>query len=291
MEIKTDLLLDYTVEMAYITKRSANSLTILNPRKLRKSQIQSLTSILMNGEHFDSCLVVNRGKGYHLNVIDGQHRVMAMRNYFKKYPEARIQVALAVYKNLKSNEEREVYRKWNIPIKQTTDDFINSYKEEIPMFNRLTTEMHCTVYGSPSKMKLRDLVNAHIAINEKPYKGGEKKTTYDFVKYMQKLTDEDLDSISSTFKIFQDIFNSNKIKDFHKLSAFKNIVFRALYYLIANNLEPLGENYVKRRMNTVLANRTIVDQYRRFYGRRASVDAYLAFKNLLNDTQSEKKFI
>jgi len=282
--MKKDLMLDYEMEMAYITKRSADKLEIVNARKIRKTQVDSLTALLMSGENFDSCIVISRKTNYTQKVIDGQHRVLAMRNYFEKYPESRIQVAFAVYKRLNKEKERDVYRKWNISIKQSTDDFINSYKEAIPMYDRLTREIPCRVYGTASKMKLRDIINAYIAVNEKPYKGG-------FVKYLEDLKDEDVDNIVPIFNIIMSVFNPKKLKDFHKISAFKNIVFRAIYYLVANNVERLGADYLKRRMKSVLADRKILDDYRRFYGRRASVDAYLAFQKLLNDTKSEKQFV
>jgi len=286
-----DLMLDYHVEMAYMTKAAAGKLRFVNPRKVRSLQVQSLTNALLKGEHFDSCLVISQKSGYSLNVVDGQHRVLAMRNYFKKNPDSRIQVALVIYRKLTANQEREVYRKWNIPIKQTTDDFINSYREDIPIFDLLINEIPCTIYGGPKAMKIKDLINAHIGAKEKPFRGGEGRTSYDFVLYMQKLTDGDVARMKYIFKLLHNIFNPTGVKDFHKLSPFKNVVYRALYYLVENNVDGLGESYVKRRMNTVLANRTIVDQYRRFYGRRASIDAYMAFKNLLNDTKSDKKFI
>ena len=284
-------MLNYRMETAYITKKSAETLSFVNPRRLRTAQIQSLTSQLMKGKHFDSCLVVNQKKGYHLNIIDGQHRVVAMRNYFEKHPDARIQVALAIYKNLNADDEREVYHNWNVSIKQTTDDFINSYRDEISIYSLLINEIPCSVYSGPKTMKIKDLINAHIGAKEKPYKGGESRTSYDFVKYMQKLTKEDVERMKQIFRLIHAVFNPDGLKDFHKLSAFKNTVYRALYYLVENNVDQLGEDYVKRRMKTSLANRAIISQYQRFYGRRASVDAYLAFKNLLNDTQSDKKFV
>ena len=245
----------------------------------------------MKGEHFDSCLVVNQKKGYHLNVIDGQHRVLGLQKYFKKYPDARVQVALAVYKNLSYDEECDVYRKWNISIRQTTDDFINSYKDKIPLYTLLINEIPCSIYGSTTSMKIKDLINAQIGAKEKPYKGGENRTNHDFIKYMQKLTEDDIARMKYIFGILHDVFNKEGIKDFRKLSAFKNVVYRALYYLVENNIDNLGENYVKRRMGTILVNRAILDQYKRFYGRRASIDAYLAFKGLLNATQSDKQFV
>ena len=286
------LTLDYTIDIVWMGKASVNTLKIVNPRKLRKSQVASLASLLLKGKHFDSCLVVSR-KGGHLRIIDGQHRIEAMKQYFKKFPDEKIQVALVTYKKLSPDAERNVYRKWNVPIKQSTDDFINSYRETIPMFNRITMEIPCSIYGSTQKMRLRDLINAYIAAKENPYMGGEKKTTYDFVRYMQRLEDKDVDEMKSNFNLLQDVFNPNGVKDFQKLSAFKNIVFRSIYYLVANNVGRLGGLQLKHRMKKALVNRTILDEYRRYYGRRASVDAYLSFKNILNlkETEPDKMFV
>ena len=278
------------MEKVNLTKKAAETLRIDHPRKIRKAQVQSILSMLEAGEHFDSCIVVN-GSGVHLSIIDGQHRILALRKYFSRHPEEKTQVYFAKYNRLTQDEERRVYRKWNSAIRQTTDDFLNSYKDTIPMFERLTAELPLRVYGTPSKMKIRDLINAYGAADEKPYKGGEKKGTYDFVKYMQKLKDADVDIMKENFVFLQEIFNEAKVKDFYKLSAFKNVVFRALYYLVANNAENIGKAYIKRRMQSVLVNRVILDKYRRHYGRRASVDAYLDFKRLLNDCKSEKKFV
>ena len=328
MESKT-IRSNYTMEEVTFTKKTVESIEIAHPRKLRKAQVNNLLSQLKNGEHFDSNLVANRlfeledddskkdrfcpdthkiwtvckcenciarrekkilaEKKIKIRVIDGQHRIEAMKLFFKVFPSDKIKIWWALYRNLTPDEERKVYRKWNIPIKQSTDDFINSFKDEIPFFKEMTKQVPCSIYGSSNKMKIRDLINAHIASSEKPYKGGEKKTTYDFVKYMQQLEISDINNMKTNFEILQEIFNSDNVKDFGKLSAFKNIVFRALYYLVENNKEELGD-YLKRRMKTVLVNRAILDQYRRYYGRRASVDAYLAFKNLLNSGQSSKKF-
>ena len=281
---------NYVMEEVTFTKKSVESLAIANPRKLRKSQVSNLLSQLKAGEHFDSNLVANSKSGTALRIVDGHHRIETMKLYFEAFPEEKIKIWMATYKNLTPDEERKVYRKWNIPVKQSTDDFINSYKDEIKIFNTLCEEIPCSVYGSLSKLKMRDLINAHIGSFEKPYKGGEKRTMYDFVKYMKTLKEKDVPEIKDNFLILCEIFNSTDLKDFTKLSAFKNVVFRALYSLVANNKDELGD-YLKRRMRTVLANRTILDQYRRYYGRRASIDAYAAFKNLLNSGQSVKKFV
>ena len=158
------------------------------------------------------------------------------------------------------------------------------------MYDRFISDLPCSVYGSYNKMKLRDLINAYSASFEKPYHGGESKTKITLIHYIQRFKDSDMDVLAKNFYVIKEIFGGGNKKDWRKQAAFKNIIFRALYYLVANNIDNLGEAYLKRRMRTALADRTILDDYRRYSGRRASVDAYLAFKALLNDTKSDKTF-
>lgn len=284
--LDTALKLNYEVIKTYLTKQSVETPRIVNPRKIHISQVNSIYQSLLKGKHFDSVFVVNNIENQS-RIIDGNHRLMALKRYFEKNPHVKIPVYFATYKNLNEKQEREIFTRWNISVTQSTDDFINSYKETIPMYDRFISELPC----SYNKMKLRDLINAYSASFEKPYHGGESKTKMNLIRYIQKFRDSDMDLLIKNFNVVREIFDVKNKKDWRKQAAFKNIVFRALYYLVANNIERLGEPYLKRRMKTALADRTILDDYRRYSGRRASVDAYLAFKALLNDTQSDKKFV
>ena len=282
--------LEYEIEKITLTKKSVEEMVIVNPRRLHLSQVQSIYKALLKGKHFDSVFVVNR-RDNKLRVIDGNHRIEALMLFFKKRPHMKLEAFLAVYNNLGDAQEREIFTRWNISITQSTDDFINSYKETIPMYSRFVDEMPCSIYGSNNKMKLRDMVNAYSASFENPYAGGERKTKIDFIQYLQRMTNSDLDAIIRNFNILKAIFDTSHKKDWRKQAPFRNIIYRALYYLVANNIDQLDEPYITRRMRTALAGRTIMDEYRRYSGRRASVDAYLAFKAILNDCPSEKKFI
>ena len=282
--------LEYTVENVFFNVNTVDALRVVMPRKLRWGQVLSIYKALLRGEHFDVPMVVNKHHGAGTKVLDGQHRIEAMKLYFGKYPNHRIQITLITYLNLTLEEEREVYRKWNIAIKQSTDDFLHSFMDEMPVIQQIKKGVPCTVYGSNKKMKLRTLINAYHASKDEEYTGGERKTGYEFIKYMKSLTDEDAAEMQRVFGIIYDVFNSDKQEDFCRRSAFKNLVFRALYSLVAKNMDTLGEKYIKKQMKKTLCNRQILDEYRRYYGRRASVDAYLAFKGLLN-RNADKLFV
>lgn len=282
--------MEFEIEKITLTKKSLEELVIVNPRKLHPAQVQSIYGALLEGKHFDSGFVINR-RADTLRVIDGNHRVEALRLFFKAYPHMKIVIFSAVYDTLNDAQEREIFTRWNISVTQSTDDFINSYKDTIPMFSRFVNEMECSVYGTHNRMKVRDVATAYYASFENPYHGGEAKTRIEFIQYMQRLTDSDLDIIIQNFSTLKTIFDAENRKDWMRQAAFQSVSFRALYYLVANNLDQLGDAHVKRRMRTVLVGRTIMDEYRKYSGRRASIDAYLAFKAILNDTKSDKKFI
>lgn len=282
--------INYKMVKATIDKKDIKDFVIVNPRKIHIAQVNSIYKSLMQNKHFDSAFVVNI-RNVITRIIDGNHRIEALKKYFERHPSKSIDVFFATYKDLTDEQEREIFTRWNISVTQNTDDFINSYKEVIPTYPRFVSDLPCSVYGSSNKMKLRDLINAYSGSFEKPYRGGESKTKMDFIVYIQKLKDSDMHGIIKNFTIIKTIFDNGNKKDWRNQPAFKNIIFRALYYLVANNVETLGETYVIRRMRTALTNRTIMDDYRRYSGRRASVDAYLAFKSILNDTPSDNKFV
>lgn len=285
------LKLDYMMQSVVLTKKSVKTLVVVNPRKTHAGQVNSIYNSLLKREHFDSVFVVNVIKGVGTRIIDGNHRIQALKKFFEKYPSERIQAYFATYRELSEEQERAVFTKWNISVSQSTDDFLHSYRETIPMYERLTTEMPCSIYGAKNKMKLRDLVNAYSASFEKPYRGGESKTKINVVRYFQRLVGSDVDKIKKIFGLMMEIFNADNTKDWRNKAAFKNIIFRALYYIINSNIDRIDEKYLVKRMKTVLADTTLLNQHTQFYGRRASVAAYTAFLNILNDTASSKKFV
>ena len=70
---------------------------------------------------------------------------------------------MAVYNDLSESEERMVYTKWNLGVKQSIDDFIWSYRMELPMYNTMLSDLPVTVYGSSEKIKFRYIVDAYLS--------------------------------------------------------------------------------------------------------------------------------
>ena len=125
-----------------LDKASMSLIDTVNQRQLRNSQVNNVLRALKQDEHFDSPFVINVNNGIkRIRIIDGGHRTRALQKYFELFPNAKVKVKLIVYKDLTDAEERAVYTKWNIGVKQTLDDFINAYKMEMPEFESLLEEL------------------------------------------------------------------------------------------------------------------------------------------------------
>jgi len=278
----------YETKTIILDKDSTRKLIIVNPRQIRAKQVKSVLSALRLNKHFDSPFVVNVRANREVRVLDGTHRVEALKKYFDQRVDDKVKVMMVVYRDLTDDEEREVYTKWNKSVKQSVEDFINSYRDTIPMFERFTTELPVSVYGGKTKLKLRLLIDSYLISKEHPFSGGTSYTALQFIKKMQNLDGEDVDYIKDTFKTIMTIFNKVGYSDFPRLPAFRPTSFRALFYLIRNNKIILGKNYVIKRMTTVLANSVIIEQCNEYTGRSGSIQAYERFKRELNKRTTKK---
>ena len=143
---------------------------------------------------------VNNGKRK-IRVIDGGHRTEALKKYFESNNDAKVKVSMAVYKDLSESEERAVYTKWNLGVKQSIDDFIWSYRIEIPEYENILNELPVTVYGSSEKIKARYVIDAYLSSKKHPFMGGCSFGRLEWLEVLRNLKQEDVESMIDTFKI------------------------------------------------------------------------------------------
>lgn len=272
----------YTMKDFLVGKKDMSFIELPNQRHIRTNQVNSLARALKAGRHFDAPFVVNKNNGTKtIRVIDGGHRTEALRKYFDAFPDAKVKLSMAVYSDLTPAEERRIYTKWNLGVKQSVDDFVWSHRVEIPQYENLLAELPVTVYGSTEKLKMRYVVDAYICSKKSPFTGGSSYGRLDWLEVMQNINYSDVESMKDTFDLMYLIFNPNKRQDFVKLSPFKCCNLKALYRLIYTNKVFLGTTYIKKRMTTVLYNKSILDQFRSGQCQR-TVDAYNLYKQYLN---------
>ena len=108
----------YVMKTAEIDKVSINRFFIYEEerRKIRLGKVKSIVAQFSNKDnkkqHFDAPLVVNEINNKQ-NIIDGNHRIEAIKEQILRDKQFKIKLWMAIYRDLTREQEREIYHKWN----------------------------------------------------------------------------------------------------------------------------------------------------------------------------------
>ena len=135
-----------------------------NRRKIQNNQVESLTSALFKGMHFDTPIVINNRDGK-MRLLDGNHRIEAISRVLKKDEKYEIEVWMARYDELDDDEENMIFKRWNVGRAQSTDDFIQSIAHKIDFLKWLRDDFPCEVkvYRQPNVMSVKLLCGAILS--------------------------------------------------------------------------------------------------------------------------------
>jgi hypothetical protein len=191
-------------------------------RKVRTSIVNKLKRIIINGNHFDSPLIINATENKK-RIIDGQHRIKAISEIIQEKPEFKIFVLLIVYTDLTNADEKKIFEKWNSGTRQSGEDFIQIYTDEMPAFDYLSEKGIVSVYNEPERFKFRNLVQPYIqaqAGNIMQYIDPQQ-----FIDEVKKLKEEDFKAIEKYANEFKNNLGMGKENKFIKSTPFYALLF------------------------------------------------------------------
>lgn len=191
--------------------------------------------MIINGNHFDSPIIINDVKTKK-RIIDGQHRISAIRQILESNPEFRVEVLLVVYQDLTNDLEKEVFTRWNSGTRQTGEDILQIYTNEIPIYDLLKEKM--CIYYEMGKIKFRNIVQPYLyAKNElNPL---NSMNPHQFIDYAKKLNKTDANEINS---FLEDYFKNTKSDIVFKKAAGQ---FALVYTFVTMNRKDFWKKFNK----------------------------------------------
>jgi hypothetical protein len=190
-------------------------------RLVRTEHVRRLKSMIVNGNHFDSPIIINDKNGKK-RIIDGQHRLTAIKDILNSCPEFKIYLLLVQYENLSASEEKEMFVKWNSGTRQSSEDFLQIYTDEMPVYDYLRGKGLISIYNEPGKIKFRNLVQPYIMAQAKNIMQYLDPKT--FIKEAKKLTKDDFEKIENFANEFKENIGLDD-KIFMKASPFYAVMF------------------------------------------------------------------
>jgi hypothetical protein len=279
----------YTMKKIWVNENTIDQIRLLkqpfgHARKIRRGQVNKLKQLLQDGKHFESPLVFEKINGYvgdsGFRCIDGGHRWTSIKEWLTEVPKgSKVSFFASIYQFNGMNDEekkharREIYRKWNVGTKQSTDDFIQSYQDEIPMFERIAEKkkkIPCTVYGTPGNngdtLKFKDFVGGYLAsVKKGDFQGGYSGSAQKFVDDCKNrpLSETDVKNIEyfwNTLCLAYDITTPYVLKG-QATTVQQYIVrttpFYAIMRLILQNKDRLSDEEIIQRLQRDTIKETI----------------------------------
>lgn len=223
-------------------------------RDFRDTHISSIRNSLLKGNHFSEPITVNEIGKY--RIINGNHRMEAIRQILHYYPDFSMEVRLTCYKNLSVEKELEIY------------DIVNKVKPE----NALDViKAHCInceflkcveKQGFPIRILFRNrgkkdrnslpittIIMPYILRNGKKFVGATTLA----VDKINELTEEDYERVRNFFTFYKSVFGDITKENLYSHTSLI-VVMAKIYY---NNVGiDIGKDQLVNKLNVIKQRHT-----------------------------------
>jgi len=278
------------IEKLVIGNSNINDFRLLsNRRKLREGAVRKLVEKLERGEGFEAPFVLsgNAENGY--NLIDGNHRLEAISRWLEVDSEGSVEIYAFIYPDLSSQEEKDMYTEWNQGSKQSTNDFIQQYEDEIPLLKMLP---FCSIYGERDTIPFFRLVGAYLAAQAPKFQGGFLGTPWQFVEISRNMNEKHAEDIKEFMNIFLESFGpldeKYTIEGKMKINPFKKTTpITAIMKIWFSNRNKIDSKQMVKVFKKLLGH-SKTNELLSLSGMSACKYAHLQILNILNENANIK---
>lgn len=175
-------------------------------RAIRNSAVSRLVGALQEDMTFQSPIHVNK-VGLNYWVIDGNHRIEALKNYLKRNQKATIEIPLAIHENLDKEREKELFDELAKTVNQTKSDVLKIHFEDIEIFQWIDNSfpIPLSIYSNKSALSYANLLEC--------WYNRERDTVLHFrkesiVPYAKQLDKKDYTELKDFFRVYLSVFGA-----------------------------------------------------------------------------------
>lgn len=267
---------EYKIEEFTIDENSISQFEILpNRRQISEVQVGKIHGRLLAGKNPIGILIVNK-KNNKLRLIDGNHRLEAIKKYYNYreiHKDVKIECVLKVYNNLTEEEEREVYIEEANRRDESYEDRLNIYKETIMFWKLINDPINSfpssiSIYNGKNSLRFRNVLNA-LNIIKNSSEGGYHAQYLgkdEVVAFAKSLTYDDFILLKEFVTFFQEIFGKIGRENMYCKVQF----FIPLFDIYAKNRKYSEDANFKERFQRMMG-RTDIMSYTQMGGREAQL--------------------
>lgn len=282
---KVNINLGYFTEKVVVTKHNIDKFEFLTNtrRQINRTTLNKLYNLLKDNIHFDTpimCNMINGSQKYRL--LDGNHRMEAIKKFLEKNPDKSVEVLVCLYKNLDEDEEKTLYTKWNLGKKQSIHDVLQQYRDEIPLWSFVSKKSfpcRVRIYADKDSLPFKDLLVGYRSGIADNFDGGMTPSAF-------KLKDEARDlehpgRVANTMEEFINVYQ-NSFGNIQKGKYTKTSVFYSIFRIWLDNRGYITTTEIESRFHKKLLNNPKLVEIGKSAGAGATKDALIEFVRILN---------
>lgn len=246
----------YTVKIEVINKSRIHK--FVRPewhRDFRDVHVRSIRNGVLTGKHFIGCITVNEVNDT-FRILDGNHRMEAMRQILKEYPKFKIEIRIQKYINLSKEQELEVYTILNRHKPETVLDFIKAYCIRSYFVKEAAKNFPIRVLfrqrgkGDVNSLSIIAVCFPYIHRQDNSFVGSVAKDTANSINEFENMDVERMRNFFNFYKrVFGDIVKDNLYSDTNLIS-----VIAKIYYTNVGSV--LNEKEFQKKLEKIKARYT-----------------------------------
>lgn len=196
----------YTMKNIIVTPENIEQFKSMDSiRNIRKTQVERLKVAFLNKDYLEATPMHVNFRDNEYRVIDGNHRLWALREIFDTKKAKSINLVMAVYENLSNSEEKDIYDLIAKQVPQNTNDFLSLHRTEFPIWEIISKKSFpckITIYGSKDSVQLKTFLYMLNSIKRKKVETANYLTRDCLLSIGKKTKGEDYDLLSRFIRIF-----------------------------------------------------------------------------------------
>lgn len=259
---------------------------LTNRRDIRQGVVNKLCKLLMQGTHFETPLMCNKVQGKY-RLVDGNHRYEAIKKFLNVYTQRKVEIGILYYDNLNIDEEKKMFTTWNLGTKQSTNDFIKQYWDDIPITKYLNVKagFPCKVaYTWLLGMEFKQMLYAYLGWKNKTKSLSIRGSTMEFIESCQRLDKPDVTimkaMMTELIQIYGDPTRSNP--------AYRQVPFLAIARIWLDNHRRFAPEKLQKLLGQLKGSPILSVYEKESANQKSLVSGYTEFLRYMNGDKANQ---
>lgn len=254
-------------------------------RDFRKSHVKRIMGSLYQGIHFSENITVNfKNKNY--RIVNGNHRIAAVKQVIEKFPNFSIQATITSYEKLNLDDERKLYSLINRVKTESMDDYLKSHCHDSKIYKLIKENFPINIGFYAATKSTRNYINFGVLM--KSYLQRNLTTSIQIgykraflVKEIHKMGEKEYDRMRSFAEFFLDVWGEpSKLNPY--ATTGRILIFSKIYFAEITGIGPIN---LKKRFKELMVKKPHI-----FNEKVTTTDYTFYYKRLISELNKIRRY-